>query len=131
MREMKCIGNIYRQKGNIDSALYYHYKALKLAEGTNIKLQVDLVYGVLAQDYIKQKSYKKAKEYSNRYLDMLKKHEFDDDIPDAELLASQIDSSMGNFKDAYEHYKQYIIPIELYTKVRLFFAFIFSSNVND
>ncbi len=102
------IGLIHRLKGDIDQALEYHFKALKVAEETNSETQVSWVFNKLSEDYFQQKNYSKAKEYNNRYLAIITKSTFFSSIQGGELLASKIDSAIGNHQEAFEHYKRYI-----------------------
>jgi adenylate cyclase len=106
---LEHIGDYYRQKGDIDKALEFHFRELKVAEETNMEIQVAIANGALARDYFAKKNYRKAKEYSDHLFAILKKYEaFPVYLRDAELLASQIDSCLGNCLDGYNHYKQYI-----------------------
>lgn len=102
------IGIVYRNKGLFEKALEYHYKALEVAEKINvIKGQKDWSWKHLATDYLMLKNYKKAKLYSDKYLNAtLNQTGTFFYKRDAELLAAQIDSASGNFKDAYSHYMQ-------------------------
>ncbi|MEP7170613.1 MAG: tetratricopeptide repeat protein, partial [Bacteroidota bacterium] len=103
------IGMLYTTQGDIDKALSYHFKALKIAK-EELKSENGIAWSYLrlVRAYQKQKNYKMAKDYSERSLKM--KNQFDiGTIGEAELITSQIDSANGNGNGAYEHYKQYII----------------------
>jgi len=114
------MGNIYlQQAGSINVAkrfsdslyglsLDYNNKALKINEELKDENRIAWSYSCLANTYLKQKNFKKAKDYSDRSIALIKKY-ITGNTRDAELLASQIDSANGNGNDAYEHYKQYII----------------------
>jgi two-component system, NtrC family, sensor kinase len=104
------IGDVYRQKGDVNKALEYHNRALVVAKETQIENQVAWVFNSLSKDYQAQKNYRKAKEYSGRYLAIIRKYDyFTIYLREGEYLASQIDSTLGNFREAYGHYQQYIL----------------------
>jgi serine phosphatase RsbU (regulator of sigma subunit) len=107
--ELCNIGQIYAKMGNINTALNYHLKALSMAEGRQIEYEISVVCGFLATDYLKLKEHKKAKQYGERCLNLMKKQNNISEIVSRELLMSQIDSACGLFNKAFEHYKQYII----------------------
>jgi len=102
------IGSVYTQQGDISTALEYHFKALKIARELKDENAISWSNLYIAQTYNKQKNYKKAKEYND--LALTKKKSFDfATLRDAELLASQLDSVVGNSTSSLEHYKQYIL----------------------
>ncbi len=107
--ELCNIGQIYAKMGDINTALNYHLKALSMVEDRQIEYEISVVCGFLATDYLKLKEHKKAKQYGERSLNLMKKQNNISEIVGRELLMSQIDSASGLFNKAFEHYKQYII----------------------
>ncbi|MBC7864215.1 MAG: tetratricopeptide repeat protein [Bacteroidia bacterium] len=102
-----CLGNVYRLQGDLERALEYQHKYLQLTKELNAN-DVWANFG-LAAIYKQQKNYRKAKFYSDLAYSELKKGFDARGISDAEELAAQIDSALGNYKEAYYHYQQYII----------------------
>jgi serine phosphatase RsbU (regulator of sigma subunit) len=107
--ELCNVGQIYAKQGNINTALDHHCKALKIAEDSKNEYTIAVCSGFLAFDYMEQKDCKKAKDYGDRCLKLMKETKSIIEIELRELLVSQIDSACGNGNEAYEHYKQYII----------------------
>jgi tetratricopeptide (TPR) repeat protein len=101
------IGIIYFNQGNITSALDYHYKALKVSEQLNDVPRVAITNFRLAQAYLKQKDFVNAKNYSDRALILTTKNTFANTILDIELSAAEIDSAIGDYKDAFANYRHY------------------------
>ncbi len=103
------IGKAYREQGNMEQSLEYHYKALRVAEELKTEDGMASSYMHLARTYDAQKNYKTAKTYSDSSLTLYKKQIDISSTSDAELLASEIDSALGNGTGAYQHYKQYVL----------------------
>jgi serine phosphatase RsbU (regulator of sigma subunit) len=101
------IGYIYSLMGDTVNAIEYYNNSIKSAKENKYG---GIVYADfhLAKIYFKQKNYFKAKENNETYLNQSKKIGIVQDIKEGELLASRIDSAMGNINSSYYHYKQYI-----------------------
>jgi tetratricopeptide (TPR) repeat protein len=103
------LGDVYRNKGDYKEALNFHFKALQKGQETGDENQLPWGYYNLAIDYLKIKEYKEAKRYNQMNLQILVKYiYFKSYLKDAELLAARIDSSLGNYNEAYFHYYKYI-----------------------
>ncbi len=103
------IGQAYREQGNMEQSLEYHFMALRVAEELKSEDGIASSYLHLARTYDAQKNHKTAKQYSDSSLTLYKKRIDISSTSDAELLASEIDSAMGNGTGAYQHYKQYVL----------------------
>jgi tetratricopeptide (TPR) repeat protein len=106
---LRRMGSVYRNLSDYDKALDYTSRSLKIAEELKDKGGIAWAYYNLAKTYGKQKNYKKAKDYSDKALAMMKKNINVSDICELEELTAKIDSSCGNYKEAYGHFQQYII----------------------
>jgi serine phosphatase RsbU (regulator of sigma subunit) len=100
---------VYSKLSDYNKALEYQLQGLKMYKDINDKFYIITSYGILAPTYLKLKNYKVAKQYSDSALTYWKKTNYIAGIRDAELLAAQVDTSTGNYKDAFMHYQQYLI----------------------
>ncbi len=100
------IGNLYLKKGNNAKALDYQLQSLKLAEELNNSLGWS--FENIAGIYFQMKDYKRAKEYCNKSLVIIRKEVSIRTLSELELLATKIDSASGDGLGAFEHYKTYI-----------------------
>ncbi len=103
------LGTIYRLQGNLPKAMEYQTKSLQLLEALNYQSDVMWANLELAITYNVQKNYSKAKFHCEKAYTELKKRFDVRSICNAERLAGKIDSALGNYKEAYYHFQQYII----------------------
>ena len=103
------IGSIYLTQGNYQKALEYNTKSLKIFEEIREEGQIANANHRLANTYLKLKEYHKAKLCIERTIEIEKRNLFSNNLKKSELLATTIDSAKGDFKGAFEHYKQYIL----------------------
>jgi len=108
---LNYIGDVYCSLSDYPKAIDYQLMGLKKGIGEEFMIgnTSALSFASLAHTYLKQRNYKKAKDYSLRSLTLRKKQGIVGSIRNAELLVSEVDSASGNSNGAYEHYKQYII----------------------
>jgi len=85
-------------------ALDFHSRALMINEELKSSNMAESKFG-LARTYYYLKNYSKAKDYCDQYLSY---HLLPSFRKDAELFKAKIDSSSGDYKDAYTHYLNYI-----------------------
>jgi serine phosphatase RsbU (regulator of sigma subunit) len=100
-------GVIHSWAGDTAQSIYYHKKRNEEVE-KNEFYGVNFSYFHLGQIYLHQKKLNEAKLNAYKHLDKCKKVSIVKYTGDAEHLCSRIDSALGNFKDAYQHYKNYI-----------------------
>ncbi|MFN8231465.1 MAG: SpoIIE family protein phosphatase [Bacteroidia bacterium] len=67
----------------------------------------------LAKSYVKIKDYNKAKAYSNKSLLIVKKIASQEQIMAGERLCYQIDSAMGDYKNALFHFQNYMLSKQI------------------
>ncbi|HRG57594.1 MAG TPA: tetratricopeptide repeat protein [Bacteroidia bacterium] len=103
------IGSIYLTEGNFQKALEFNTKSLKIFEEIKEEAQIANANHRLANTYLKLKEYNKAKLCIERSIEIEKRNLFSNNLKKSELLATTIDSAKGDFKGAFEHYKQYIL----------------------
>lgn len=102
------IGDVYRAQGNTTKAIEYHTKALNSIIDLKIEIQEAWVNWQFAEDYMQIKNYKIAKTYNDKFLEAVKRHNNIGEIERGEKRAALIDSALGNYKGALEHFKQHI-----------------------
>jgi tetratricopeptide (TPR) repeat protein len=96
----------------LDGALKNNFSALEMRLAINDKVGESGCYLNIGGVLIKQKKYKEAEEYYLKAKGMLK------EIGHKEYLKSLysglmvLDSAKGNFKDAYENYKLYVLYLD-------------------
>jgi len=114
------IGIIYRSQGDIPKALDYFGKSLKIRKEIHEKEGVATSFNNIAAAYFKLVFTTKAPDrrrqilrlafsYSDSSLTLSKELGFPAKIRNAELNLSKIDSALGNYATAFEHYKQFVI----------------------
>lgn len=103
------IGSIYSSQGNYQEALKNHFKCLKTKEEISDRSGVASASANIANVFIKQKEYKKAREYFNKSKELSLKIRYKECLKEAYHGLSNLDSSIGNFKGAYENHKLYIL----------------------
>jgi tetratricopeptide (TPR) repeat protein len=102
------IGNIYFGKNDLEKALDYYEKSLKLSEEIGNKQGIATCYLYMGGVYFKQAKYPLALSFTDKALKLSKELGFPVEIRNTEIVYSKIDSAMGNYPGAYEHYKQFI-----------------------
>lgn len=103
------IGNIYLSRGNYSDALKNHLASLKIAEEIGDKDCTAQAYIHIGKGYAKQQQNSVALPYLNKGLSLAKEIGSLDYIKEAYEALAKSDSMQGNFNDALEHYKLYII----------------------
>jgi len=113
------IGLNYKHQKNIPKALFYYKKALELFKSVNDKEGVANTYDYLSVSYLNlvsdnsvnknNKNLMTSLAYADSSLAISKKLGFPRNIRIAEGTISSVYTLMGNYKKAFEHFKQYII----------------------
>ena len=117
---LSAIGSLNFDDGNPTLALIYFEKSLIIQKATQDKRGIANTYNCIGAAYLKlfslaesqnekQKNFKLALSYTDSSLTISKNLGIADCIFRAERLQSRIDSASGNYKGAFEHYKQFII----------------------
>ena len=114
------IGNVYgaqQKKQNskvkndslVNLALEYYFKALKIEDELGDKAGIAINFGNIGELYIGQKKFKEAKDFIDKSLSIAKEIRDKVRCQDDYSHYSELDSTLGNYKAAFEHYKMYII----------------------
>ena len=102
------IGTVYDILGNDSAAMRYYLEALQLRKETNDREGIAASFGNIGTLKIKLKKYSEARKYLNDGLTIAKEIGSMDDIKESYSGLELLDSSTGNWKDAYLHHKLYI-----------------------
>jgi len=103
------IGFVYVGQHDISKALEYFQRSLKMRKDISDKHGAAMTLINMAHIYYEQKKYSLARAYSDSSVAISQTLGYPENIRNAEQLLSKIDSAGGNYKTAFEHYKQYII----------------------
>ncbi len=103
------IGAIYNIQGNWTKALEFFNKSLQIKKELDDKESMSTAYNNIGGLLFNQQKYGLAKKYVDSSLAIAKEIGFPYNIAHAERLISQIDSGLGNYDQAFEHYKQFIV----------------------
>jgi tetratricopeptide (TPR) repeat protein len=102
------IGSIYFAKNDFAKASGYFEKSLKLSEEIGNKQGIANSLLNMGSVYFKQAKYLVARSYTDKALALSKELGFPAEIRNTEKVYTKIDSAMGNYASAFEHYKQFI-----------------------
>ncbi len=105
---LSCIGTIYLYQANYPEALEYNYKALSIDEeiGNNVGITQDLL--VIGESYSKANNKKQARLYIDSSINFSKSIGEKDILKNAYKSLSELDSTEGNYKAAWDDYKKHI-----------------------
>jgi tetratricopeptide (TPR) repeat protein len=103
------IGIIYYNQGKYDKALGIYFSSLKIKEEIGDKEGITTSLINLGELYTKLNKIKEAESYLGKALSLSKEIGSKDGIKEAYSGLTVLDSTMGNYKAAFEHDKLYII----------------------
>jgi signal transduction histidine kinase len=103
------LGIVYHDQGNNPEALKNHFAALKIYEEIGDKDGIAKSYLNICEKYINQKKYNDASKYLIKTLSISKEIGSLEDIRGSYGFLAVLDSAQGNFKQALEHYKMYVV----------------------
>jgi tetratricopeptide (TPR) repeat protein len=114
------LGTIYFYKNNIEDALGVYYRSKKIRSEIGDMQGIAASQHNIATAYLKLALPKGSITYNQKHLGVAlinadssllisKQLGFPANIRNAERLLSRIDSLRGNYREAFEHYKQYIL----------------------
>lgn len=103
------IGLVYNEVGDHEKALEYCEKSLKIRETISDKRGITSSLMGMGSVYLAQKKYQLASSYASRALLIAKELGFPIEIRNAEYVLYQSSAAKGDFVNAFEQYKQYII----------------------
>lgn len=99
------LGLAYKYKMQLDSSLSYFSKALYFAEEVNHNRVMAATLSNMASVLVIQKKYNEAKVLVKKALAISSKYKYLSFLTSHYQLLTQIDSSQGNYKGAFENYK--------------------------
>jgi len=114
------IGSTYNNRGDIATGLEYFQKSLKIRREIGDKHGIAFSLNNIAAIYFKMASLEKipsnklkkhlvARAYADSSLLLSRELGFPENIRNSEQRLMMIDSARGNYVQAFEHYKQYIL----------------------
>lgn len=112
-------GAAYSKLKNYNYAIKKYETTLMLAEKNNLNNLKISCYKKLAENFLFIGNINSANFYMLKYFNDIQKNNSIDQLQDAELLHSKIDSAKNNYKEAYTHFKNYIFFINEKNKVDL------------
>lgn len=103
------IGLIYSHQGKYREALDNYFASLKIKEEVGNKSGMAACYTNIGEVFIKQKKYKEAEAYLWKAKDLSIEIGYMANLRNTYLVLTDLDSSRGNFRGAYENHKLYIL----------------------
>jgi tetratricopeptide (TPR) repeat protein len=103
------LGACYYYQHDMSSALDYYKKSLEIQRILGNKMSAEDALLNIAGVYIVLKKYPIAHLYADSAVTSSRELGFPINISNSEHRLSQVDSAIGNYSEAFYHYKQYII----------------------
>jgi len=103
------IGTIYKEQENYTESLRHQLAALKIREEIGDKNGIAMSYGNIGNIYTRQKKYDDASLNLNKSLALSKEIGSLDGIKESYGSLAELDSARGDFKQAFEDQKLYMI----------------------
>lgn len=100
-------GFLHAAAGDTIKSIYYYNKDIEERQKKGFN-GLNFSQFHLARIYLNKRKYQLARNHAYAYLERSKKIGSVEYSSDGELLCSQVDSAMGNYKDAFTHFKNYI-----------------------
>jgi class 3 adenylate cyclase/Flp pilus assembly protein TadD len=103
------IGLIYKYQQKYDEGLKNYFAALKIQEEVGDKEGVSISYNNIGLAYLEKGNVRESKVWIQKGLEMAKEMDVKAPIRDSYQALARADSALGNYNDAYESYKKYIL----------------------
>jgi signal transduction histidine kinase len=103
------LGTVYDKKGNYSEALNSHIRCLKVAEETGEKRVIAGSLCNIGSTYVSLKNFSEARKYLDRGFAISKEIGAKDLIKEAYKSLIKLDTSVNNYKQAFNHYELYRI----------------------
>ena len=97
------LGQIYTYMNLFDSALHYHFEALRLDSLSDSQYEITIDENYISNTYLRKKNYEKAIYYANKSMEHSKELELLDVIRDNYELLYKSYEEKGDFKKALEY----------------------------
>ena len=108
-RNYNNIGLVYQRQGNLQEALNSMFAALKINEEIENKNGIALDYGNIGNLYIDLNKAKEGRMWIQKSIELSREINAKEIFKNAYRTLAKADSALGNFKNAYESYKMYIV----------------------
>ena len=102
------LGEISEKMGNYQESLKYSFAALKKYEGSGNNFQISYIHRNIGLVYMKQEKYAEASGYLIKALSFAKINGPLEYVKLSYESLALLDSTLGNYQKALEHYKLYI-----------------------
>jgi tetratricopeptide (TPR) repeat protein len=99
---------VYQNQNETEKALGYFKQSLALRREIGDKKGISNALISIGSIYLMQKKYPQAQEALENSLVLSRELGFPENISSTEEYLARVDSAMGNYKGAFEHYKQFI-----------------------
>ena len=103
------IGVVYKNQEKYSEALKNFFEALRIQNGAGDKEGIAISYNNIGTVLVLEGKAKQAMEWLNKGLQLSKEIGIKTTIQDSYLSLARADSSLQNYRQAYESYKNYII----------------------
>jgi tetratricopeptide (TPR) repeat protein len=103
------LGSMYYELKDKEKALNYFQKGLQLCRTTGDMKALTACYANYSSIFSSQGQYELGRAYLDTAYQLAKKYNYLENAFSSALKLSMLDSINGNFKGAYENYKQYVI----------------------
>lgn len=103
------IGMIHELQGNYLNAEENYIKAIKIRDEAGLTIGVTITKIYLGNLYTKLKRLKEARKQFEEVLQLTKTGQYNSTIPQLYHGLAMLDSAEGNFAQALEHYKLYVV----------------------
>lgn len=103
------IGLVYENQKNLSEALKMYSFSLKIADEIGDKEIVAGCYNSIGGIYFQQGKITESKQWQQRGLKLAKEIGIKEDIKVGYMGLATIDSALGNYREAYNNYKMYIL----------------------
>jgi len=108
-RSYNNLAMIYSAQKDFDKALRYYVLAEQLANETNSNHDRASVWTNTGLVYFKKREFEKARSYLSKASALARATGVKQEAMNSNRHLSEVDSALGNFKEAYEHHKVYLL----------------------
>ncbi len=109
VQNLNNIANYYRMKNEFELSRQTYEESLQISEEYNMQYAIMINNTSLATLYTQEKDYKKALKHNQTAFDIAHKLNDKETLYQIHALQADMDSAMGNYEGAYNHYKAFYI----------------------
>jgi tetratricopeptide (TPR) repeat protein len=104
---LRNIGNVWEELGQLDTALRYYEKAKVMSDQTMDRRGMTQTRKSIASVYLKNKRFQEARKYAQECLSIASEENIRAIMRDSYELLSRIEETQGNFSESLRLYKLY------------------------